>query len=127
MHSFFRFQSSSIISTVSDYALTIVLTELTPVTYIVASALGQITGGMVNFSINRNWVFPHGGRRRSVAGLLYAAVWLISLLLNTLGLFLLTEYPGLDYRISKAITALLVGVAWNYNAQKRIVFAVRQQ
>ena len=46
----------------------------------------------------------------------------VSLVLNSLGVYLLTEYLKIHYAISKAITAFLVGVLFNFPLHRRFVF-----
>jgi len=122
MRAYFKFTASSVISTVLDYVITIFLTEVLSVLYIISSAIGLVSGGTVNYLINKNWVFERKGRRDYRLAILYAAVWATNLLMNTLGLYLLTEYLRIDYRISKVIASVSVGALLSYFAQKKIVF-----
>jgi len=108
-----------------DYVITIFLTEVLSVLYIVSSAIGLISGGTVNYLINKNWVFERKGKRDYRLAMLYAAVWMTNLLMNTLGLYLLTEHLHIDYRISKVIASVAVGALLSYFAQKKIVFRPR--
>lgn len=125
MRAYFKFTASSVISTVLDYFITIFLTEVLSVLYIISSAIGLVSGGAVNFLINKNWVFEHKDRRDYRLAVLYAAVWTTNLLMNTLGLYLLTEHLRIDYRISKIIASISVGALLSYFAQKKIVFRDR--
>ena len=122
MRAYFKFTASSVIATVLDYTLTIFLTEIVLVMYVVSSAIGLISGGTMNYLINKNWVFQRRGRRDVRAAMLYCMVWVLNLIMNTLGLYALTELAAIDYRFSKVITSVIVGVLLSYFAQKNIVF-----
>ncbi|MDT8323078.1 MAG: GtrA family protein [Bacteroidota bacterium] len=126
MRDYLRFTASSAIATTVDYLVTIVLTEACAVMYVLSSLIGLLTGGTLNYLINKNWVFGHGGSNDVRPAALYALVWLLNLLANTLGLYLLTEYATIDYRISKVITAVAVGMLLSYSAQKHLVFRERR-
>lgn len=126
MRSYFKFQTSSFISTALDYSVTICLTEVSGLLYVASSAFGLVSGGIINFQLNRKWVFESGDRKEHRYAILYAAVWILNLLINTLGLYFLTDFAGIDYRISKIIASATVGLSLSYFAQRKIVFRVRQ-
>lgn len=127
MRAFLKFQTSSVVSTFLDYSITIFLTEVFSVLYIISSACGLISGGIINFLLNKNWVFEYRGKQEFRLLRLYAAVWAMNLFMNTIGLYMLTEMARLDYRISKILTSVVVGVLLSYFAQKKIVFRPQQR
>ena len=57
----------------------------------------------------------------------YFLVWTGSILLNTLGTFLLTELSGVYFIIVKAVVAVAVAVLWNYQMQRIFVFKKRYE
>jgi putative flippase GtrA len=125
MRAYFKYTISSVVSTLVDYAVTIGLTELGALPYLGSSVLGLISGGVTNYHVNRNWVFgcrTVADRRQPAFYLLF---WILNLLINTLGLYSLTEGLALDYRISKIITSVIVGMVVNYQAQRLVVFRGR--
>jgi putative flippase GtrA len=113
-------------STALDYGMTVFLTEVTGVMYVLSSAIGLVSGGTANYLINKNWVFERRGGKDRRAALLYMLVWMLNLLMNTLGLFILTDKVRIDYRISKILTSVVVGALLSYFAQKNIVFRVQR-
>jgi hypothetical protein len=62
------------------------------------------------------------GRCNSGQALRYAAVSAGSLTLNSAGVYLLTEDFGIYYALSKLITAILVGLLFNFPLHRRFVF-----
>ena len=123
MSTFIKAQASSVISTVFDFITTIVFKEVFKFWYVAASVIGTIAGGVMNFGLGRRWVFD--GRSKKVPKQLikYIITWTGNLLLTTLGVFIFTHYLGLSYIISKVITAIIIGVGYNYMLQKKFVFA----
>jgi putative flippase GtrA len=122
MRTFFKFQLSSFLSTVIDFSVTLLLTENLKILYIISSVIGYVTGGITNFLINKKWVFKIDNKKKIKRVLLYAMVWIISLLLNTLVLYLLTDIGKINYIYSKIIASLLVGIVFSFFAQLKIVF-----
>jgi putative flippase GtrA len=120
---FVRSTLTSLLTTVFDFAVLTGCVELLHVNYVLATWLGTVVGSLSNFAINKHWAFkgsvvplPHQlGRFVLVqAG---SSAW------NTLGVWLLTRYGGLQYQISKVIIAAVVAVAWNYPMNRVFVFA----
>jgi putative flippase GtrA len=122
MATFIKAQTSSAIATAVDFAVTIVLKELFHCWYLLASILGTIGGGLVNFCVNRSWVFQAKDRKIHQQAVRYILVWVGNLVLVSAGVFLLTHYGELNYVISKIITSVAVAVFYNYTLQKRFVF-----
>jgi putative flippase GtrA len=120
-----RSQIASLTATVVDFSALIFLVEIVHVWYVAATATGAFLGALVNFVLGRQWSFE--AHEQSVRGQLirYAAVSAVSLVLNSLGVYLLTEYCGTHYTISKAVTAVLVGVLFNFPLHRRFVFGRR--
>ncbi len=109
-------------ATAVDFAVTIVLKELFHCWYLLASMLGTISGGLVNFWVNRSWVFQAKDRKIHLQAVRYMVVWAGNLLLVSAGVFLLTHYGACSYLVSKIITSVAVAVFYNYTLQKRFVF-----
>lgn len=118
---FLKAQVSSFIATSSDFLITIVLTEA-GMWYLPASVLGTITGGVVNYFINRNWSFQSRDDHISRQAFRYFHIWAGSIILNASGMWLLTSLAGFNYILSKLIISLAVGIGFNYPLQKRYVF-----
>ena len=124
MATFVKAQASSFISSAVDFLTTIVLKELFSVWYVTASFIGTIMGGATNFVLGRVWVFKKKKEKTiPLQAFKYLLVWCGNLALNTLGVFLVTHYIKLDYKISKVVVSFTVGITYNYFLQKKFVFA----
>ncbi|MES2131847.1 MAG: GtrA family protein [Bacteroidota bacterium] len=126
MHKFLKAQLASLISTLVDFSFTFFMAEICHQYYLTAVALGAIVGAVVNFSINRYWSFNATDASVQNQGFKYALVWVGSLLLNLLGTYVLTQFFLVNYLLSKTITAVCVGLGFNYTLQKHYVFATKK-
>lgn len=120
--SFGRAQVSSIAATIVDFGTLFASVEILHVWYVLGVALGASLGAVTNFLLGRHWSFK--ATQDEVAGQAarYALVSGGSLLLNTVGVYAITEGFGLKYGFSKVLTSLLVGVFFNFPLQRRYVF-----
>lgn len=119
---FLKAQASSLTASLVDFGVTVALKELANSWYLLASILGTISGGIVNFTMNRRWVFGAKDRKMYFQAVKYVLVWVGNLGLVTLGVFLLTHYGKISYLVSKICVSLFVGFFYNYTLQKRFVF-----
>jgi len=117
-----RSQVASLSATLVDFGSLVFLVEIGRVWYVAATATGALLGAAVNFFLGRHWTFV--AEHDSIRGqaLRYTAVSVASLVLNSSGVYFLTDHLGLYYLISKAITALLVGLLFNFPLHRRFVF-----
>jgi putative flippase GtrA len=123
MKTFGRAQITALLATAVDYSSLIALVELAGMYYVHAVAIAAAAGALTNFFSNRLWAFAHDHHGHLGAeALRYGAVSLGSLGWNVFAVFLFTDGLGIRYFISKIITAVLVGVLWNYPLHKHFVF-----
>lgn len=125
MLTFLKAQAASLIASAADYIITVSLVQLTgatPSLVSLASVEGAACGGIINFIINRSFVFSEGRNRPRVQIMRYILVWTGSVLLNASGMYLVTYFTSIDVKISKILVSLLVGIFYNYFLQKRFVF-----
>jgi putative flippase GtrA len=90
--------------------------------YFFGTGIGTLSGGLVNFSVSRRWVFKSSEKEKNVQLMLYFVVWLGYLLLCTSGVFLLTHYTGLNYLVSKVFVTLVLAIGYNYPFQRKLIF-----
>lgn len=121
-----RSQVASLTATFVDFGTMIFLTEVAGVWYVAATAAGAFVGAVVNFFLGRHWSFTAGHQPIHGQFLRYAIVSAMSLALNTLGVYLLTEYVHLHYTLSRAIIAVAVALLFNFPLHRRFVFGRRQ-
>lgn len=119
---FIKAQLSSLVSTVVDFLITHLFTEVFGLWYLFSSAMGTVTGGLLNFSLGRYWTFKAYGESKVVQAQKYIVIWVASLCLNVAGVFFLTEVLTFHYLLSKVIVAIMVGVCFNFYFQKSFVF-----
>lgn len=122
MATFFKAQAASLTATAVDFAVTIVLKEWLGCWYLIASITGTVSGGIINFMMNRHWVFKAGDGQIHFQAVKYILVWIGNLVLVSGGVFLLTQYGKISYLVSKVLVSVAVGVFYNYVLQKRFVF-----
>lgn len=121
-HLFLSAQVAALIGTVVDFLIVILLTELAEIWYVFSNAIGATCGAITNFLLGRYWVFSATEKKIYHQAFRYFLVALGSMLLNTLGVYLLTEYTSLHYIFSKVIIAIIVAVTFNFFLQKNFVF-----
>ena len=90
--------------------------------YIIGTALGAFLGAIANFLLNRHWSFRAGQRSWNRQARRYALVSICSLLLNTTGTFVLTEFARLHYMVSVVIISTFVGFFFNYPLYRKYVY-----
>jgi putative flippase GtrA len=136
---FVRAQFSSQISSLTDFTVTILLTNIFGVFYGNATLFGNISGGVVNCIINYKWTFKAQDSKIKHVAIKYVMVWLVNLFLNREGTVLVTELvtkwlpmeslPDIIannvFLIPKIIVSLIVGFGWNYNMQRLFVYKNR--
>ncbi len=125
-------QGAAVAGTAVDFLVTIFCTELLAIWYVISTAIGSVAGAITNFTMGRYWVFQSTENKLQTQALRYALVSLGSLILNTAGVYALTELmhrqlrDGVkhehDYIIAKVIVAVIVAVSYNFILQKNFVF-----
>ena len=120
-----RAQVASLIASAVDFAVLIASVEWIGLWYVVATAVGATSGAVTNYLLGRHWSFEARHESMSSQSLRYAAVSLGSLLLNSAGVWTITEGLGLPYPVSKGLIAILVGVGFNFPLHRRFVFRVK--
>jgi len=121
MATFLKAQASSLTATAVDYLVTFLLQILFHWS-MPASILGTVSGGVVNFTMNRSWVFEARSKKIQSQAIRYILVWIGNLILVTVGVFVLIKWGGLDLMVAKIIVSLIVGFFYNYFLQKKFVF-----
>ena len=122
MLTFLKAQASSLIASFLDFSTAIVLVNFFCLEPFTSSITGTFVGGIVNFTINRSWVFGATQDKVSGQALKYFGVWVGNLALNAGGMYLLLEKTNWNYVISKAVVSIIVGFGYNYVFQKKLVF-----
>ncbi len=121
--SFFRYNVSAGTATVCDFLVLIFATEILGFYYVLSGFFGALTGASVAFFLGRNWTFFNKIGAVSKQGLRFLMVFVGSIALNTLGLYIFTDILQVGhYSISKMMVAVLVGACFNFPMQRYFVF-----
>ena len=112
---------ASAIATGGDFAIVLALVEYLAVTPALATGLGCLAGGLVNFAVNRTWTFRSTGARLSEASR-YTITSLSSAALNAGGVAILLSLPGLGYRLAWILVRTAVFLTWNFPMMRSYVF-----
>src|SRR3954462_2099172 len=113
---------ASVIATVIDYGTFTVLVGIAGVYTGTSRAIGALLGAIANFTLNKLWTFRTGTESVWREGPRYAAISLTSLLLNTLGVVLLTDGLHWNPLLAAAVVGTLVAVGWNLPLHRHFVF-----
>ena len=119
---FLSAQVAAFIGTAVDFGVVIFLTEVFGIWYVVSNVIGAMCGAVTNFFLGRHWVFSSTQNKISHQAFRYFLVATGSMILNTLGVYLLTEFTSLNYIFSKIIVAVLIAFTFNFLLQKHFVF-----
>ncbi len=117
-----RSQAAALTATGTDFLVTIGLKELAELWYVASNATGALCGAIVSFALLRHWAFQRHDQRWHGQAVRYVLASGLSLVLNTSGVWLLTEAFDIQYVISKVIVAVVMGLTVNYLMFKHFVF-----
>lgn len=120
--SWLRSQGVAMTATATDFLVTIGLKELAGLWYVASNATGALCGAVVSFLLLRNWAFQRTTTKWHGQALRYVIASGMSLLLNTGGVWLLTELFDIQYVVSKTMVAVLMGLTVNYWMFRHFVF-----
>jgi putative flippase GtrA len=118
----FRHQVAGTIAFLIDFVVFVILTDLLNLWYVPATALGALVGAVVNFTLSTYWAFS--GSKNSLKNQMFKYVLVSggSILLNTLFVYLITDFLSFDEKLSKLVTAIMVGSIYNFLLMRNYVF-----
>ena len=118
----FRHQIAGALAFLIDFVVFVILTDLINIWYVPATAIGAFVGAVVNFTLSTIWAFS--GSKNSLKNQLFKYVLVSSgsIILNTLLVFLFTNFLSFDEKLSKLVTAVLVGSIYNFLLMRNFVF-----
>ncbi|MGN7985894.1 GtrA family protein [Pedobacter sp. 22226] len=122
MLTFLKAQASSLMASATDFGITIIAVNLFGLWYLAASIIGTISGGVVNFLVNRKWVFQSRSKEVKWQVLRYIIVWAGNLAIVTAGVFIFTHFFNLNYVLAKVVSSVLTGISYNYIMQRQFIF-----
>ncbi len=119
---FIKYNFVALLATLTDFAVFAFLTKVVGVWYVFATIISAVSGGIVAFIFNRNWVFDKKDGSISIQAKKYAMVWITSIILNATGLYVLVENAHITELYAKIIISVIVGVFFNFIMNKYYVF-----
>lgn len=104
-----------------EFLLLILLVEHFRIELFIANTFAFTFTSGINYALSRIWVFERTGVRKRKEFPVFMFFVTFGLLINQVGLYGLTEFFHIDYRVAKIISIGLV-VIWNFVTRQRIVF-----
>ena len=127
---FLQAQVAAFLGGITDYGLMILLTEVFKLHFTFSILISGTVGAVINFSINRFWVFKNQfGYSSPINSQLFkfALVVLGSISLKSFGTLMLQKVFQIDYRIGRLIIDSFVSYGFNYPLIKYWVFRVNEK
>ena len=126
MAEFGRYFLASAVGLSVDFGLLFVLTEFAGFHYLASATISFLAGLTTVYFLSVKWVF----KARQISSpkiefLIFAFIGVVGLILNNLGLWILTDLAGIYYLLSKV--AVTGGVfMWNFGARKMLLFRLKK-
>ncbi|MFC6098938.1 GtrA family protein [Olivibacter domesticus] len=121
MQKFIKFGIIGGIGFILDFAFTYLFKEKIGANQYLANGIGFSVAVVNNFYLNKSWTFANKGTKIGVQFGYFLLFSIIGLALNSLFLFLFTQYASLHFYLSKAMAIALVFV-WNFSINNYITF-----
>ncbi|CAM3549679.1 GtrA family protein [Flavobacterium chungbukense] len=130
VYTFLQAQVAAFVGGVIDYGLMILLTEVFKLHFAFSILISGTVGAIINFSINRFWVFKNkSGYSSHINSQLFkfALVVLGSISLKSFGTLVFQKVFQIDYKIGRLITDSFVSYGFNYPLIKYWVFRTKEK
>lgn len=105
------------ISFIVDYSVLVFLTEILGLNYLVSNCLSFIISVIVNYILSMRFVFKSVNNSKVFDFVIFVVLSVVGLGLNSLIMFICTDYIGIYYMISK-IGATGVVMIFNFVSRK---------
>jgi len=113
---------TSLVATLADYVVAQQSVELGVLSPPVATALGCVVGGVIAFTLSRNWAFGATRGPLSTQAARYAFVSGTSAALNAGAVALFLLVPDASYPLAWVVARALVFLTWNYPLSNGFAF-----
>lgn len=125
-HEFVRYFTASLLALAIDFGVLALLTSVIGVPYLVSAAISFSLGLVLVYILSTRWVFAHRMVKSPAAEFaIFAVIGVIGLGINELILWVLTDFAGFYYLLSKFASVAVV-FTWNFVARKVILFSQAQ-
>lgn len=120
---FLLFAALGAVGTSAQYAVLVGLVSGLGFGPVLGSTAGFLTGGLVNYTLNRSIAFRSSKPHRETAPKFFAIAG-VGLVLNALLMALLTRQVGAPYLLAQVLTTLML-LLWHYGANALWTFRER--
>lgn len=121
--SLLRYNLSAGTATATDFSTLLFCKEILGLDPVLGTFIGALFGATVAFFLGRNWTFLNTEGKMSKQSMRFILVVSGSILLNTFGEYIFTEVIEVGhYMLARVITAILVGISYNFPMQRYFVF-----
>jgi putative flippase GtrA len=117
-----KYGISGALAFICDFTVLYYCTEFLDMHYLASNALGYISGLLVAYVLNVNWVFSYRKYKRTwLEFLIFNTIVLAGLAISEVMMAFLVDISGIHYLIAKIVASFFVMV-FNYTAKKYILF-----
>lgn len=107
------------IAVILGYAILYVLTEYLKLWYVFSSIIAFITSNTISFIIQKFWTFKNKNLKKMPRQfILYITFTVIYFLINTIGIYVLTDICNIYYILSQLILTALLSVCSYFTSRK---------
>ena len=115
-----RFCFGGAIAVLVGYVLLYTLTEFLMLWYVLSSVISYLTSQALNFIIQKIWVFKNKESKTTKKQfVIYMSLSVIYFLINTIMIYVLTDYYHIYYILSQVILTTVISIA-SWFTTKRI-------
>lgn len=119
---FARFIVSGGTATAANLGILFLLTHFLGFWYLTSSIVAFAFAFCISFALQKVWTFENKSREHvHVQAMLFMAIILLGLGMNTLLIYALVQYAHLHYLIAQLITGIFIAVM-NYFSYKNLIF-----
>lgn len=104
-----------------DFCILWFLTDQCAVNYLASAAVAFLAGSTCNYFLSTIWVFENGKYSPAKEFTAFLLISVAGLALNQLIMWFGVDGLGVDYRVTKGFSILLVAL-WNFFGKKKLVF-----
>lgn len=131
IHQFAKAQFSSLGASAVDLCVTALLFRLAGLSPFWSTAIGAVSGGLLNCVVNYEWTFRGTDRTMRGVAIRYIVVWIGSILFNAWGVKLAVGLlwggatpPLAGFMAVRIIVSIIIGIVWNFMLQKKWVYRI---
>lgn len=122
----FKYSIVGTICTIIDFILLFILSKYCGLNYLTSSIISFMSGAVLNYFLCISWIFEIRIIKKTYQEFFYYLIITgVGLGINTILIWVITEFFGLYFMLSK-IFAILVTFWWNFSARKYFLHSIKQ-